>query len=179
MFEPTTTLKIALFIAVDSFQSGDENDFELGISAAASLANYIIQQRSQVGLFANALSPIFNESIQLAPAGGNARMVGILEALAAIDGRNYVIPDDVKHLVVPVLAHRIIVKSETGIRGHSAETVINEILDKLPAPIRRDDINQILTSRGKKRARNRWPVYLPWRDSPSFPRVSGYLPPQG
>jgi len=57
------------------------------------------------------------------------------QALAAIDGRNYVIPDDVKHLVVPVLAHRTIVKAETGIRGHSAETVINEILDKIPVPL--------------------------------------------
>jgi MoxR-like ATPase len=57
------------------------------------------------------------------------------QALAAIDGRNYVIPDDVKHLAVPVLAHRTIVKAETGIRGHSAETIIREILDKIPVPL--------------------------------------------
>ena len=57
------------------------------------------------------------------------------QALAAIDGRNYVIPDDVKHLAVPVLAHRTIVKAETGIRGHSAETIIKEILDKIPVPL--------------------------------------------
>lgn len=57
------------------------------------------------------------------------------QALAAIGGRNYVIPDDVKHLAVPVLAHRTIVKAETGIRGHSAETIINEILDKIPVPL--------------------------------------------
>jgi uncharacterized protein (DUF58 family) len=87
VFEPTTTLKIALFIAVESFQSGDENDFELGVSAAASLANYIIQKRSQVGFFANAHSPVFTESIQRAPAGGNAQMVGILEALARVTSR--------------------------------------------------------------------------------------------
>ncbi len=57
------------------------------------------------------------------------------QALAAIDGRNYVIPDDVKRLAVPVLAHRTIVKAETGIRGHSAETIIREILDKIPVPL--------------------------------------------
>jgi MoxR-like ATPase len=57
------------------------------------------------------------------------------QALAAIDGRNYVTPDDVKHLAVPVLAHRTIVKAETGIRGHSAETIIKEILDKIPVPL--------------------------------------------
>jgi len=88
VFEPTTTLKIALFIAVDSFRSGDEDGFELGVSAAASLANYIIQKRSQAGLFANALSPLFNESIKMAPAGGNAQMVSILEALARITSRS-------------------------------------------------------------------------------------------
>lgn len=57
------------------------------------------------------------------------------QALAAIDGRDYVIPDDVKHLAGPVLAHRTIVKAETGIRGHSAETIIKGILDKIPAPV--------------------------------------------
>jgi uncharacterized protein (DUF58 family) len=87
VFEPTTTLKIALFIAVDSFQSGDEDDFELGVSAAASLANYIIQQRSQAGLFVNAHASISNGSIQMAPAGGNTQMVSILEALARITSR--------------------------------------------------------------------------------------------
>ena len=84
VFEPTTTLKIALFLAVESFHSGAEADFALGVSAAASLANYVIQKRSQVGLFANTRSPFFNEPIQMAPAGGNAQMVGILEALARV-----------------------------------------------------------------------------------------------
>jgi uncharacterized protein (DUF58 family) len=87
VFEPTTTLKIALFVAVDSFQSDNENDFELGVSAAASLANYVIQKRSQVGLFANARSPVFNESVQMAPAGGNTQMISILEALARVTSR--------------------------------------------------------------------------------------------
>jgi len=57
------------------------------------------------------------------------------QALAAIDSRNYVIPDDVKHLAIPVLAHRTIVKVETGIRGQSAESIIKEILDKIPVPV--------------------------------------------
>jgi uncharacterized protein (DUF58 family) len=84
VFEPTTTLKIAVFIVVDSFRSNDSDDFELGVSVAASLANYIIQKRSQIGLYANARLPTLNESIQMAPAGGNAQLVGILEALARV-----------------------------------------------------------------------------------------------
>jgi MoxR-like ATPase len=57
------------------------------------------------------------------------------QALAAIRGRNYVIPDDVKHLAIPVLAHRTIVKAETGIRGQSAESILKEIVDTVPVPV--------------------------------------------
>jgi len=57
------------------------------------------------------------------------------QALAAIRGRNYVIPDDVKHLAIPVFAHRTIVKAETGIRGQSAESLIKEIVDTVPVPV--------------------------------------------
>lgn len=57
------------------------------------------------------------------------------QALAAVHGRNYVIPDDVKHLAIPVLAHRTMVKAETGIRGQSAEHIIHEILETVPVPV--------------------------------------------
>ncbi len=57
------------------------------------------------------------------------------QSLAAIRGRNYVIPDDVKHLAVPVLAHRLIVKAETGLRGQSAEGIVGEIVSATPVPV--------------------------------------------
>ncbi len=57
------------------------------------------------------------------------------QALAAIQGRNYVIPDDVKSLAIPVLAHRIIVKAETGLRGQSAESLVQAILNTIPVPV--------------------------------------------
>ncbi|MDD5127504.1 MAG: MoxR family ATPase [Dehalococcoidales bacterium] len=57
------------------------------------------------------------------------------QALAAIEGRDYVIPDDVKHLAVPVLAHRVIVKAETGLRGQSAENIVAEITGSVPVPV--------------------------------------------
>jgi len=57
------------------------------------------------------------------------------QALAAIRGRNYVIPDDIKYLSVPALAHRIIPKTETRLRGHSAESIINEVILKIPVPV--------------------------------------------
>ena len=57
------------------------------------------------------------------------------QALAAIRGRNYVIPDDVKYLAVPALAHRLISKTETRLRGKSSESVVSEILAAIPVPV--------------------------------------------
>lgn len=57
------------------------------------------------------------------------------QALAAIRGRNYVIPDDVKHLAVPALAHRLISKTEARLRGQSSEAIVGEIVSNLPVPV--------------------------------------------
>jgi MoxR-like ATPase len=56
------------------------------------------------------------------------------QAKAAIAGRNYVIPDDVKSLAVPVLAHRFILKTETRMKGQSPEDITREILSTVPVP---------------------------------------------
>jgi MoxR-like ATPase len=56
-------------------------------------------------------------------------------ALAASEGRDYVIPDDVKALVVPVLAHRLIVSPDAVMSGHSAESLLRQLLDEVPVPV--------------------------------------------
>ena len=54
------------------------------------------------------------------------------QALAAIRGRDYVIPDDVKTLAVPVLAHRVVLR---GISYQlTSEDFIRELLGRLPVP---------------------------------------------
>ena len=57
------------------------------------------------------------------------------QALAAIRGRNYVIPDDVKYLAVPTLAHRLIAKTEARLRGRSLESIVGEIVSTVPVPV--------------------------------------------
>jgi MoxR-like ATPase len=57
------------------------------------------------------------------------------QALAAIRGRAFVIPDDVKYLFMPVLIHRIIPKSESRLHGHKAEQVLKEILNLVTVPV--------------------------------------------
>ncbi|MFC1903509.1 DUF58 domain-containing protein [Chloroflexota bacterium] len=86
VFEPTTTLKMAIFLAVDSFPDVEEadDDFELGVSTAASIANYIVQQRSQVGLFVNSRLPDSRQQIRIPSGGGLHQLINILEALAKV-----------------------------------------------------------------------------------------------
>jgi MoxR-like ATPase len=57
------------------------------------------------------------------------------QALAAVRGRDYVIPDDVKRLSAPVLAHRLIAKTESRLRGQSPEDIVAEILSQAPVPV--------------------------------------------
>jgi MoxR-like ATPase len=54
------------------------------------------------------------------------------QALAAIRGRDYVIPEDVKEMAPLTLPHRLIVKPESLLRGRSAETILAEILEAVP-----------------------------------------------
>nr|WP_081664155.1 MoxR family ATPase [Bifidobacterium sp. AGR2158] len=53
---------------------------------------------------------------------------------AAADGRGYVIPDDVKALAVPVLAHRILLTSDAVFAANTPEDVLTRILGEIPAP---------------------------------------------
>jgi len=57
------------------------------------------------------------------------------QALAAIKGRDYVLPDDVKSLVVPVLAHRLILREEEHLRGATQENFLEEVMGRIPVPV--------------------------------------------
>ena len=57
------------------------------------------------------------------------------QALAAIQGRSYVIPDDVKALASYALAHRVILKPQARLRDVTSERIIGEILTQVPVPV--------------------------------------------
>jgi MoxR-like ATPase len=57
------------------------------------------------------------------------------QALAAVAGRNFVLPDDVKRMVLPVLGHRLILRPESRIRKVTPASVLNEILSEVSAPV--------------------------------------------
>ncbi len=70
--------------------------------------------------------------------GGSPRAaISILltsKANALIDGRSYVIPDDIKYVVKPVLRHRILLKPEAEFEGITSDQVIDDVLKKVPVP---------------------------------------------
>ncbi len=56
-------------------------------------------------------------------------------AMAAAEGRDYVIPDDVKGLALPVLSHRIIVTADAVMGGKTSSMVLRELLADIPVPV--------------------------------------------
>lgn len=59
---------------------------------------------------------------------------------AAKNGRDFVTPDDVQELAVPVLAHRLLLKNEARLSGKTAEVLIEEIVSKTPVPPARGEL---------------------------------------
>ena len=66
---------------------------------------------------------------------GSLALFKSAQALAALLGRDFVLPDDVKRLARPALAHRLIVRPESALRGYSAERVLGDILQATPLDI--------------------------------------------
>jgi MoxR-like ATPase len=60
-------------------------------------------------------------------------------AMAAADERDFVIPDDVKTLIVPVLAHRVIATADAVMSGRSPGAILIELLDEIPVPVAGND----------------------------------------
>ncbi|MCL6519899.1 MAG: MoxR family ATPase [Armatimonadetes bacterium] len=65
---------------------------------------------------------------------GSLHLSSAAKAFAAISGREYVLPDDVKAVAIPVLAHRLIPKPEARIRKVSTADIVSEIISTVPVP---------------------------------------------
>ncbi len=65
---------------------------------------------------------------------GALALYRLSQARAAMLGRDYVLPDDVKALAVPALAHRVIVGPAARIKDVSQDNIVEDILDKVPVP---------------------------------------------
>ena len=65
------------------------------------------------------------------------------QALAALHGREYILPDDIKSLACPVLAHRLILKEEDRLRGENPEHILESIIHRIPVPATAGSTNAI------------------------------------
>jgi len=63
---------------------------------------------------------------------GSLALFRAAQALAALEGRDYVLPDDVKQLAVPVLAHRLTLKADSILRGVQPAAVVRDLLRQVP-----------------------------------------------
>jgi MoxR-like ATPase len=68
------------------------------------------------------------------------------QAAAAVEGREFILPDDVKRMVPPVLGHRLILKPESRLRRVTVESVLNEIVMDVSVPV----------LKGKKELQDDW-----------------------
>lgn len=65
---------------------------------------------------------------------GSIALYKAAQSYAALNGRNYVTPEDVKLLALPVFLKRLILKGDAIIKGLTAQTIINELLETIPIP---------------------------------------------
>ncbi|MEV7219097.1 MoxR family ATPase [Streptomyces sp. NPDC093681] len=75
-------------------------------------------------------------SIGSSPRGGLA-LVQLARARAVLDGRDYVVPEDIKELAVPALAHRVSLRPELWVRELSTDDVLRELVDGVRTPTTR------------------------------------------
>ncbi len=71
---------------------------------------------------------------------GTLALFKAVQGNAYLNGRNYVIPDDVKSLIMPVFAHRIILKPEAKLQGIDSEIVLEEIIKNIKVPVVKNNV---------------------------------------
>ncbi|MBQ3125695.1 MAG: AAA family ATPase [Clostridia bacterium] len=107
------------------------------VEAAAAVRQVTVSDKVKGYILDLAAESRTNARVRLgiSPRGALALM-NAAQAYAAIAGRDYVLPDDVRQVAVPVMAHRIISRSQNAIRlTDTGESIVELILDTVPAPI--------------------------------------------
>jgi MoxR-like ATPase len=140
---PTAADEIRLLANVQNgFDSGDLD--RIGLNA---IAPDLLQQAQQEIKSINVQESLFQYIVQIArrtrdwpslslgasPRAAVSLMV-VAKAVAAMDGRDYLIPDDVKQAVLPSLRHRIMLRPEADLEGLSADQVLQDVLRAVEVP---------------------------------------------
>jgi MoxR-like ATPase len=98
-----------------------------------------VQVMPEVVSYAVALAAATRESRAISLGAGTRGAISLVrigKAFAALDGRGFVTPDDIKRAALPVLRHRIQLTPEIAISGQDADEVLRAIVESVPAPRR-------------------------------------------
>jgi MoxR-like ATPase len=80
-----------------------------------------------------------HESVYLgASPRGSISLYKAGQALASFQGRDFVLPDDIKKVAEPVLSHRMVIKPSARLHNHTPAQVIKEVLDSVEIPLGQD-----------------------------------------
>jgi MoxR-like ATPase len=104
---------------------------------AAQQATAAVQVVPEVVAYAVALAAATRESRAISLGAGTRGAISLVrigKAFAALDGRGYVTPDDIKRAALPVLRHRIQLTPEIAISGQDVDDVLLAIIESVPAP---------------------------------------------
>ncbi len=96
-----------------------------------------IHVAESVGLYAiNLVRATRNHQDTLVGASprGSLSLLLCSRALALIEGRDFVIPEDIKRLAVPALGHRIVIRPELWLNNVAPESVVRAVLEQVPVP---------------------------------------------
>jgi len=104
---------------------------------AAQQATAAVQVVPEVVAYAVALAKATRESRAISLGAGTRGAISLVrtgKAFAALDGRDYVTPDDIKRAALPVLRHRVQLTPEVAISGQEVDEVLRAIVESVPAP---------------------------------------------
>jgi MoxR-like ATPase len=136
---PDTTAELAM---LDAHAAGMPLEDLKPVADAAELVKLIdvvkrVHVSAAVGRYAVALVSATRSSPDLrlgASPRATLHLLRSAKAAAALDDRDYVLPDDVQRLAVPVLAHRLLVTAEAQIARRGAQQIVADIVSRTPLP---------------------------------------------
>jgi MoxR-like ATPase len=104
---------------------------------AAQQATAAVQVVAEVVAYAVAIAQATRESRAISLGAGTRGAISLVrigKAFAALEGRGYVTPDDIKRAALPVLRHRVQLTPEVAISGQEVDEVLQAIIESVPAP---------------------------------------------
>ncbi|MCS7253838.1 MAG: MoxR family ATPase [Armatimonadota bacterium] len=101
----------------------------LRVHVAEALRNYIV---TLVEMTRRHQDVLFGASPR-----GSIGLMRMSQAWALMHGRNYILPDDIKELAIPVLSHRLILQHGATLRGITQQKVVEDVIRSVPVPIAR------------------------------------------